>query len=185
MTAGVSFTIETAKSVANLARREADIALRMRRLPPEGDIVRRRLGRVGFSVYGSRAWANDAAACPVIGLPDPERRPSQASFLEDWAGSRPIPARFADLALRYRAVADGHGASLLPCWLGDRDDALVRFAAPPRDLREDAYLLVRADSRKSPAVDTLVRSLAALFKTHAGALAGADAVSAGGAARSS
>ena len=37
----------------SLARREADIALRMRRLPEEGDLVARKIGRLAFALYAA------------------------------------------------------------------------------------------------------------------------------------
>jgi DNA-binding transcriptional LysR family regulator len=139
----------------------------MRRLPEDGDLVARRVARVAHAVY-----AVSAGVATVIGLPDPERRPSQAAWLEGWAAGRPVPLRLGDVALRHQAARQGIGATLLPCWLGDGDPALVRLAPPPRELQEDVYLLVRRDARGEARLDRLVRGLVALFRTRAEALAG-------------
>ena len=69
-TGGIAVTILASRERANLARREADVALRMRRLPEDGDLTARRLARLAHAVYGA---SREVAA--VIGLPDPERRP--------------------------------------------------------------------------------------------------------------
>ncbi len=166
-TGALSITILASRDRANLARREADVALRMRRLPEDGDLTARRLARVAQAVYGA---SREVAA--VIGLPDPERRPSQAAWLDDWAGGRPIPLRLGDVALRHQAARAGAGATLLPCWLGDADAGLVRLVAPPRELQEDVYLLTRRDARGSARLDRLVRGLVALFRAHARRLGG-------------
>ena len=166
-TGGIAVTILASRERANLARREADVALRMRRLPEDGDLTARRLARLAHAVYGA---SREVAA--VIGLPDPELRPSQAAWLDGWAAGRPIPLRLGDVALRHQAARQGAGATLLPCWLGDGDAALTRLAPPPRELQEDVYLLTRRDARGSARLDLLVKGLAALFRAHARALAG-------------
>ncbi|MGQ3030545.1 MAG: LysR family transcriptional regulator, partial [Ferrovibrionaceae bacterium] len=74
--------------------------------------------------------------------------------------------------LRHQAARQGIGATLLPCWLGDGDPALIRLVPPPRELQEDVYLLVRRDARGEARLDRLVRGLAALFRTRADALSG-------------
>lgn len=164
---GVAVTILASRDRVNLARREADVALRMRRLPEDGDLVARRVARVAHAVY-----AVSTGVAAVIGLPDPERRPSQAAWLEGWAAGRPVPLRLGDVALRHQAARQGIGATLLPCWLGDGDPALIRLVPPPRELQEDVYLLVRRDARGEARLDRLVRGLAALFRTRADALSG-------------
>lgn len=166
---GVPFAIVGTREQANLARREADIALRMRRLPQEGDLVGRKVARVAFGVYGP---PDAPATMLVIGLPGPERRPSQAAYLENWAKGRPVPVRLADVALRHRAVTGGRAITLLPCWLGDGDPTLGRLAPPPRDLMEDLFCVVRRDARPARPVDGIVRALTGLFKASAGRLAG-------------
>lgn len=166
-TGDIAITILASRDRANLARREADVALRMRRLPEDGDLTARRLARVAHAVYGTMPDSGT-----VIGLPDPGRRPSQAAWLDGWAAGRPIRLRLGDVALRHQAARAGAGATLLPCWLGDTDAGLVRLEAPPRELQEDVYLLTRRDARGSARLDRLVRGLVALFRRHARRLAG-------------
>lgn len=171
---GAPLAIGASRERANLARRDADIAIRMRRLPEDGDLVARRLGRIAFSIYAP--ILSDANG-PVIGLPRTDRRPSQSAFLDDWAGARPVVARLDDLALRRQAMKSCAAATLLPCWLGDADPELARLMPPPDALQEDIYLMVHRDLRDTPAIDAAVRRLVALFLRQAGALAGGQASS--------
>lgn len=167
---------------ANLALREADIALRMRRVPAEGELVTRRLGRLAFAAYAARrlvasragAAADDWSGLPVIGLSETRRAPSQSAWLDAAAAARGgvVRARLGEVGLRHRAVADGLGASLLPCFLGDADEGLVRLGSPPAELAEDVHLLVHADLRAAPAVRAVAEALAACLARHAAALAG-------------
>lgn len=171
---GAPLVVGASRERANLARRDADIAIRMRHLPDDGDLVARRLGRIAFSIYAPMpADANG----PVIGLPRTDRRPSQSSFLDDWADGRHIVARLDDTALRHRAALSCGAATLLPCWLGDADPALTRLMAPPAALREDIYLMVHRELRDAAAIDAAVRSLVALFLRQASGLGGDQASS--------
>src|SRR5690606_34541348 len=51
---GVALTVLTGDDALSLTRREADVALRMTNTPPEY-AVGRKVGRVDFAVYASRA----------------------------------------------------------------------------------------------------------------------------------
>ncbi|HYU15848.1 MAG TPA: LysR family transcriptional regulator [Candidatus Acidoferrum sp.] len=176
---GVPIAVATSKAPANLARREADIAIRMRRLPRDGDLVARKVGRLAFALYGPAAGraAGHERAWPIVGLPATERpaterRPSQAAYVEDWARGRSIDVRIADVAQRHRAIAADPGIALLPCWLGDSDPRLARVAPPPAELEEDFYLLVRRDARAAKAIRTVMDRLARLFAAHSASLMG-------------
>jgi DNA-binding transcriptional LysR family regulator len=179
---GADLTILSTRAALNLAQREAEIALRMDRVPAEGDLVTRRLCRFGFTLYAARGlraargddWSGDWGGAPVIGLPETRRRPSQSGWVDDTAAARGgrIVARLSELPMRLDAVRRGLGATLLPCVLGDGDPGLVRVLDPPEALREDVHLLVHRDVRDLPAVAAVAEALVRLFRRHADALAG-------------
>lgn len=176
--AGLS--VEPTRATSNLAQRQADIALRMRRVPADGELVTRRLGRIAFAPYvaralwGGRAAADDWRGVAVIGLPQTQRAPSQSRWLDEAAAARgaTVPVRLGEVGLRQRAAVDGAGIALLPCFLGDAEPALLRLGAPPAALAEDVHLLVHADMRRAPAVRAVADAIAACFSRHAAALAG-------------
>ncbi|WP_207461554.1 LysR family transcriptional regulator [Azospirillum sp. SYSU D00513] len=180
--AGAAMEILTSKATLDLAGGEAEIALRMRRLPLEGPLTARRLGRVAFGVYAARAAAGQRieagesawASLPVIGLPLTGRAPSQSRWLDDRAaaqGSR-VGLRIADVSARHRAVRAGGGASLLPCFLGDADPLLVRLSEPPEELAEDVHLMRHDQPRNPSATRAVTEILAALFQEQGRALRG-------------
>ncbi|MFD1623439.1 LysR family transcriptional regulator [Azospirillum griseum] len=175
---GADLTILSTRATLNLAQREAEIALRMDRVPTEGDLVTRRLGRFGFTLYAARGlrddWSGDWTGAPVVGLPETRRRPSQSGWVDDTAlerGGR-IVARLSELPMRLDAARRGVGVTLLPCVLGDADPTLVRVIDPPEALRESVHLLVHRDVRDLPAVAAVADALVRLFRRHAHALAG-------------
>ena len=175
---GTDLTILSTRNPLNLAQREADIALRMDRVPDEGDLVTRRLGHFGFTLYVKRELRDDRSGrwdgVPVVGLPETRRRPSQSGWVDDTIRDRGarIVARLSELPMRLDAARRGMGMTLLPCVLGDAEPALVRVVDPPAALGEDVHLLVHRDRREAPAVAAVVDALVRLFRRHAKALAG-------------
>ena len=177
---GRMIAIENSRSRASLAWRQADIALRMRRMPEEGDLRARRIGRIGFALYAARDYAarSDLAGRPgleglhFIGLPETRRSPSQSAWLDAVAQPGTIICRLGEVFLRHQAVADGVGISLLPCFLGDADARLLRVGHPPAELREDIYLMLHADLRGDPGIRAMAEALAGLFSREGAALEG-------------
>lgn len=119
---GQAIAVGASRDRANLARREADIALRMRRVPGEGDLAARRIGRIGFALYAARAYLEprgltgdgSLAGLDFIGLPEPERTPSQSAWFDAVAAQGVLRCRLGEVHLRHRAAADGLGVALLP-----------------------------------------------------------------------
>jgi DNA-binding transcriptional LysR family regulator len=129
---GVQLRLSGTRAPLSLARREAEIALRMRRPPERGELAVRRVGSVAFSLYAARGhldrrgWAegDDLRRLDFVGLRDePESR--QARWLD--GGRR----RRAD------AAAPRRGAASLE-------------AAPPRAGRHAAALLPRRRRDRPP-----------------------------------
>ncbi len=181
----VAISVLTTKAVLDVAAGEAEVALRMRRLPVDGPLAGRRLGRVAFTVYAARdLWEGLGrpegcwSGLGVVGLPETARAPSQSRWLDDTAGRHgaTIRLRFGEVALRHQAVRHGAGASLLPCFLGDTDPALMRLFDPPPELAEDVHLLLHARGRSKRPVRVVADALAQMFRDEADVLCGVGLV---------
>ncbi len=175
----VAVSVTATKAALDVAGGEADVALRMRRLPECGPLAGRRLGRVAFTVYVARClWdrvgqpGNDWRSMDVVGLTETARSPSQSQWLDEAAAAcgASVRLRLGEVAMRHRAVRDGAGASLLPCFLGDCDPALVRLLPPPSHLIEDVYLLLH--ERRNCAVRAVADALGKMFLDEADVLGG-------------
>lgn len=179
---GQAIAIGSSRARANLAWREADIALRMRRVPEEGDLAARRIGRIGFALYAAQAYLEprgldgdtaSLAGLDFIGLPEPERTPSQSAWFDAVAAQGVLRCRLGEVYLRHRAAADGLGVALLPCFLGDADDRLLRLGGPVPELAEDTHLMLHGDLRRDAAVRAVAEAVAGLFRRQRRALEGA------------
>jgi DNA-binding transcriptional LysR family regulator len=162
--------VSASRERLSLARREAEIALRMRRLPEAGDLVAKRLGRIAFALYRMPSAASDA----FIGLEPSDRLGSQSAWVDGHAAAGRVVLRVADVKLRHEAARAGLGATLLPCFLGDADPGLTRLGPPPPELMEDVYLIVHDDLRELPAIRETTAALTDLFRSRSAGLLGAS-----------
>jgi DNA-binding transcriptional LysR family regulator len=176
---GSPLELVNTRDTLRLAHREAELALRMRRPPERGDLAVRRVGRVAVALYAARDHRAtrgyhepaDLARLAFIGLrADPESR--QSRWLDGIAAGAATTLRLSELPLRLAAVRQGLGASLLPCFLGDREPGLCRLLPPPAELVEDVLLLVHQDLKELPPVRDVAAALVELFRGEAAALVG-------------
>ncbi len=139
----VDLTVCASTEQVSLARREADVALRLAN-EPGGDLVGRRLVRLQFEVYAARSLAERVGLeTPLSEWPwlDADER-SGNRWLETWRASHAPGARVAfrtpDYGVMRRALGQGMGVHFLPCFDGDADPTLVslghRLTEPVRHL---------------------------------------------------
>ncbi|MCG8542631.1 MAG: LysR family transcriptional regulator [Alphaproteobacteria bacterium] len=174
----IALEIVVSNQLFSLTKREADVAIRPS-LAPDETLVGRKVGTIGYAVYGRRGRVPksggplDLQDVDWIGPDETMHYPEMVA----WMASRELDAR-----CRYRinsvvgmhgAVVDGHGLALLPCYLGDPDRRLVRLSETISDLATDLWLLTHPDLRKTARVRALLDFLASALKQQRGLLAGA------------
>ncbi|KGM30010.1 hypothetical protein P409_35640, partial [Inquilinus limosus MP06] len=104
--------------------------------------------------------------------PEPERTPSQSAWFDAAAAQGVLRCRLGEVYLRHRAAADGLGVALLPCFLGDADDRLLRLGGPVPELAEDIHLMLHGDLRRDAAVRAVAEAIAGLFRRQRQVLEG-------------
>ncbi|ODT98832.1 MAG: hypothetical protein ABS83_03645 [Rhodospirillales bacterium SCN 65-16] len=153
----------------SLPRGEADIALRMGRLPRADGLRCRRLAVINYALYrrsGSPASAsallNDAPTVATHG----HQVSAQAAWVDREAGrtGAPIRLRISDPALRQEACVMGLGTALLPCLWGDANQLLERVGSPVARLSERLFLLARPDTLARPEVRSVADAIAATLR---------------------
>lgn len=146
-------------AIADLSRREADIALRFER-PESPDLVARRLGSTGpYKAWAHRDYlARREPGEPLrwIGwLPEYEHLP-EARFLLQVAGGRPR-VRSSELVSMIEAMRAGAGVMLLPGALGEWFPGVVpveEVEVPPMEI--DLWLVLHRALRTVPRVRVVV-----------------------------
>ena len=145
---------------ASLNRREADVAVRLSR-PHEPALIARKIGRFGFSLYGSSQYLRETPrhAFAFIAYDDGMDGAPQQKWLQRLAARSDIVLRTNDLENQAAAARTGVGLALLPHFLGDPDPGLRRFDITPAPPSREVWLLVHRDLRQAPPVRAVMEFL--------------------------
>jgi DNA-binding transcriptional LysR family regulator len=170
---GIEIELENEMAFANLARRDADIAIRNRR-PTEGRVAVRRLPDPAYAIFGARSYveANPAAlteeryqACTWIGFDETFSTSASLVWLREKLGRWPH-VRCSQSTTICDAVIGGAGLAIIPCYAGAEEPRLLRLT-PPLDLpSRGLWMVVHEDLRHQPRVRLVADNLAALFERH-------------------
>ncbi len=142
----------------NLTRREADIALRPTRRPPE-TLAGRRIARIATAVYGTDRAASIDPGDPAqtwVAWEEGAGPPQAARWMSDNVDRHVIGYRTNSMLNLASAVRAGLGLGLLPCALGDSDPALHRLAGPLPELDSELWLLTHPDLQRSARIRALL-----------------------------
>nr|WP_277998329.1 LysR family transcriptional regulator [Sphingomonas liriopis] len=168
---GIEIVCLTSQDIANLTRREADIAIRTLR-PDAPDLIVRRLATLETGIYTARAYlalrgtpvAGGAFAGHDLIAYQQKVTPTGPEALcgESVAGGR-IVLRASSSVTLVDAAAAGIGVAELPCYRADTEAELVRIM-PDRAGTFDVWLVAHADlyktARVQVTIDALVRQFA-------------------------
>ncbi|MQM37098.1 HTH-type transcriptional regulator YofA [wastewater metagenome] len=148
----IALEVSVSDVLFSLPRREADVALRVTRRPPE-HLVGQCIGTLAQAAYVSRDLVIDPSSSPdpeELDWIGPDESWSQRELIR-WmdASGHDGRCRFrADtLVGMYAAVREGIGAGVLPCYLGDAEPRLTRLTAPVPELAMDLWILMHPDLR--------------------------------------
>jgi DNA-binding transcriptional LysR family regulator len=161
----VEIELDVSNRNLDLTRREADLAIRATRDPPE-TLVGRKVAALGYAVFAapsllSRGKTPDLEALPWIGF---DERMSQMQVARWFARVLPDARprlRIDSFATMLRAAAAGAGAAVLPVFAAAQEKGLVRVTDVIPDVYVDLWLLSHPDLRGNARVRALAEHLAA------------------------
>lgn len=144
----------------NLANREADVAFRIVKEPPEY-LVGRKLAVVHRACYLAKVHKEQMldpdwlAQQNWIGWTDKLRRPAGtlAKTYPRWASKHKIN----NGQLQKQACKQGMGVAILPCYQGDTDPDLIRVPPYSSEPKFDLWILSHPDMRRNKKIQTFVR----------------------------
>ncbi len=169
----IEMTVTFSDTHASLARREADVALRLTSSPPE-QLVGRRVGRVDFAVYASKELVEAAGpGAPLSAFPWIHWDEKLGmTWLDDWLAERAPNARIAmrlggtSTDLR-EVVAAGIGVHFLAIFDGDQDPRLARIGPVERAYSRDVWLLTLPDLRHTSRIRAFMKHIESAFRVEA------------------
>lgn len=149
---GIKLTISTSTREANLARREADIAIRIGNTPPE-TLVGRRVTKYQFALYGAKTLLErfnentPAEDYPWVAWGDNLAWPALRKLMARRGKNINVVARIGGAIAMADAVCEGIGVGYLAVPKSERDPRLVRLEPIEEDLALDVWLLTHPDLR--------------------------------------
>ena len=178
---GLRYRLVLESALTSLLQREADLALRVTRQPPQS-LWGRRLARVRFGVYGARDLVERLEAGGLLegalralregsgmdealgAVPWVVSGPAQfQNPLAVWERRRlPQEARIWEVNSRATAmgvVQAGGGLGVLSCWLADARQGLVRLGPVLEEIDLELWMLTHPDLREVARVRALMDHL--------------------------
>jgi DNA-binding transcriptional LysR family regulator len=164
---------------ADLARGEADIALRMAR-PSEPGLVARHAIETGWCVYAARSYLA-ARGCPastgelaqhdLVLYADNLHSAPPTRWLEAYKSAAHTAARMDSLETACQAAVAGGGIVVLPAFVGDTVPELQRVF-PERAAVNTGWVVYHESVRDHPRIRAVADALIAFFAAHEAMFAG-------------
>jgi DNA-binding transcriptional LysR family regulator len=166
---GITLELVESQQTANLARREADLAVRHH--PPEsGDLYVAKVGTFACAVYrrcgsNSNAWVTyteEQAHYPTARWVQQQ--------IDKTGGS--VALRASNVTMQLTAIRAGSGKGVLPCYAADDDPLLERLTAPVPEIAAEYSVIVHRDLRRAVCVRAVIDWVRRAFAEQRDALAG-------------
>lgn len=176
----IKLQVVISDQIANLSQRDADIAIRPARKPPDY-LIGKLISPLAFAVYGARAdWPGHAQAGAPEPAPDWQAQQwialDEAHRTLDWLAQYQQPdqiaLRISGFAGVCQACVAGLGLALLPCFMGEQQPALVRLSLPIAELASELWLLTHPDLRQTARISAVFQLLQQGLAARAGLLGG-------------
>jgi DNA-binding transcriptional LysR family regulator len=147
----------------NLARRDADVAIRASVDPPQ-TLVGRRVATVAWAAYASKAFlaesgldVTDAAAItrpPArwVGLGDPIANTAGGRWLSAEVAPECVPVKVNMVSTLASAITAGLGMSVLPRFIGEQLEGVIRIDALRPTSDTGLWVLTHPDLKKAARV---------------------------------
>jgi DNA-binding transcriptional LysR family regulator len=175
---GVVIELTLSSQILNLSRRDADVAIRVTNDPPE-TLVGRRLCAVRWAIYYRRdlvaaLGSQPLESAPFIGFGENFGPPAGRRWIETHVRPGRVVGKVNSILNMRELAAQGLGAALLPCVLGDVSPALIRLAPPLAELEAGLWILTHSDLRRSARVRAFMDFASAEIAKQRRLLEGAD-----------
>ncbi|MCQ8896783.1 LysR family transcriptional regulator [Limnobacter humi] len=145
---------------ANLARGEADLAIRMSR-PNAPGLVARSVGHISYGLFAKRGYCRKPESeWEFLAYDDSLAQVPQQQWLNKVADGRPFIFRSNDLLALLNAARAGLGLAVLPYFLVRGDKTLEHITSPACPVKRQVWLVMHPGVRRSPRVRLMADLLA-------------------------
>jgi DNA-binding transcriptional LysR family regulator len=177
---GIGVEVALSNLMFNLTRRDADVAIRPAKDPPE-TLTGRRIAKIAFAIYASPHYLakhrkpDDLAAHQWVGPDDSLAGSSVAQWMRSELPETEITLRTDSLLGLRQAAQAGLGLAALPCYLGDTSPDLVCVHGPIAAMETALWILTHEDLRHTARIRAFTEFAANAFNRRRQLLEGAEA----------
>ncbi|OUR76272.1 LysR family transcriptional regulator [Alphaproteobacteria bacterium 46_93_T64] len=156
----ISLEVTVSNETLNLSKREADIAIRPTSRPHEL-LVGRKISVIRQSIYGLRQLYGDGKNVDIretswIGPDEGMSYTELRRWMAKHGFDTQCQYRVDSVLGMYSAVLCGSGIAVLPCYLADENEQLIRIGDTVRDLQTDLWLLTHSDIQNSARIRAFI-----------------------------
>lgn len=158
----VKLDVSINNRLADLSRRDADVAIRGTYKPPQ-NLVGRRVAPMPYCAYAHRSLlGRDKQPRALerydwIGFDEPVSKNPLAYWLHREVPGARCRLTYDSVAAVRESLAAGLGAAVLPCFVGDRVDNVVRIGKVQADPDFGMWVLTHRDLRRSARIRAFMR----------------------------
>jgi DNA-binding transcriptional LysR family regulator len=152
--------IHATNAAVDLAKREADIALRITAAPPES-LVGRKLANIAFAIYGTQG-SSRASSSWVVFDASLETTP-QGKWEAEHVPAERVALRTNSRVVFVEAVTAGAGIGVLPCGVAAQLPTLLQHGDVIPELTLPLWILTHEDLKDTPRVRALFDFLLSVF----------------------
>lgn len=155
----------------DLARREADLALRVGR-PIEASLTGKRVGIATYGLYGATSYLArrppralaDLAQHPFVSLDETFAQAPHVRWQQQVAGDARVVLRTNSMLALVEAVRAGAGLGTLPTVIADRHTDVRRVLPELASIERDLWLVFHRDLQRSRTLRAIVDDLVAAIR---------------------
>ncbi len=161
----IALELTTTSTMANLSKRDADVAVRPTVKPPS-HLVGRRIATVAIALYASPSYLAQHPARRALDkhawlAPDDSLAGTTiARWMAREVSVAPVLRADTLTSLAHAAVA-GHGVCALPCYVGDLHPDLERVRGPIAEIATELWVLTHEDLRGTARIRAVIDHLVA------------------------
>ncbi len=160
----IELSLTATNDTLNLARREADVAIRFAKSPPD-TLVGRRLFELRGAVYANHDLVDrDQGGTTPLDWVRFAHWPGPPAEIKAMRPNLNTRLTVDDMSAAIGAARAGIGATRMACFLGDTDPQLARVPGLPLFTQAPLWILTHADLRRVPRVRAFSEFAAARLK---------------------
>lgn len=171
---GLQLHLLAANQSLSFTRREADFALRLARPQDDAALVMRKVGELGFAVYGAQRFAqvprDQWPTLPWLAYGEELSELPEMRWLDQLVPHTSFQIRVSSVSTLVHACETGLGLALLPCILAERNG--LRRLSDGAELHREVWLLSHRDAGRIGRYSAVAEWLKNVFEFDAARLRG-------------